>query len=955
MQPNTQKAPARGLSGEAHTQVKASADYTPIDFAQVAAAALSSAESVIAHWLPGGKQQGHEYTARNPTREDRRPSLSINTDTGKWLDRATDDRGGDLVALVAYLDGCSQLDAARKLQQFLGLPADRKAEPRPAPKRPANDAGEIITPVPDDAPPRPVAHPQHGSPSCVWTYRNAKARDLFHICRFDHADGSKDVLPLTLRKTDSGIKWRWKGHETPRPLYGLDRLAARPDADVVFCEGEKDADAAAILIPGKVAMTSPGGCKAADKADFEPLAGKSIAAWADADEPGDKFMEDVKRLALKAGALCVGRIDLDEVAKLRGAPLPKGWGAADALAEGIDGESLAVLAIEAIERAQAEQDEPAAPGSSLADVLTAGRAARAKADKLPRFEVIEEGHDKRPGLYFFGSTRDKETGDERPAPPVWISDPIYVTASTRDERGSEWGRILEFRDRDGRLKRRAMPCEMLAGTGEELRAMLLREGLNITSNPADRRRLLDYIAWSRPEITAKAVSRTGWHGTAFVLPDRAIGDTEAEPIHYQGSHAEGIKLGMGGTLEGWRENVATPCAGNSRLVVYVSAAFAANCLTMLGAEGGGLHVRGPSSAGKTSALLAAASVWGPPDYVRTWRATDNALEGIAAQHSDMPLCLDEIGELPAKVAGPCAYMLANGVGKSRADRSGAARTAARWRLLFLSTGEIGLSDLMAEAGARSRAGQEVRVIDIPADAGVGLGMFEKLPQGMTAGAFADRLRDAAAMHYGTAGPAFVSRLVQNHTEARDALRTARDAIAATLAPANAAGQVRRVAQRFALIAAAGELATEWGLTGWPEGEAATAATMCFRAWLGARGTAGAAEPAAMLRQVRRFLEAHGESRFAPWDAPDSRATINRAGFRRDAADGSGVEFYVMREAFKADICTGFDYRAVAQTLADAGALATDSDGSVTKPERLPGLGVTRCYRITSAIWGTGNA
>jgi putative DNA primase/helicase len=376
---------------------------------------------------------------------------------------------------------------------------------------------------------------------------------------------------------------------------------------------------------------------------------------------------------------------------------------------------------------------------------------------------------------------------------------------------------------------------------------------------------------------------------------------------------------------------------------------------LLAAEGGGVHLRGASSTGKSTALSLAASTWGPPEYVRTWRATDNALEGIAAQHSDLLLCLDELGELPARVAGATAYMLANGSGKSRAHRDGSARAAARWRVLFLSTGEIGLGDLIAEAGGRARAGQEVRVIDLPADAGAGLGMFERLPEGMTAGAFADRLRDAAATHYGHAGPAFVARLVAQHAEARDGLRTARDAIAATLAPADAAGQVRRVAQRFALIAAAGELATDWGLTGWNAGESAHAAAVCFRAWLGARGTAGAAEPAAMLTQVRRFLEAHGESRFAPWDALDGRATINRAGFRREAGDGSGVAFYVLPEAFKSDMCAGFDHRAVARALADAGALTPDTDGGHTKPHKLPGLGLTRCVRINSAIWGTGNA
>jgi uncharacterized protein (DUF927 family) len=111
----------------------------------------------------------------------------------------------------------------------------------------------------------------------------------------------------------------------------------------------------------------------------------------------------------------------------------------------------------------------------------------------------------------------------------------------------------------------------------------------------------------------------------------------------------------------------------------------------------------------------------------------------------------------------------------------------------------------------------------------------------------------------------------------------------------------------------------------------------------------------MLTQVRRFLEAHGESRFAPWDALDGRATINRAGFRREAGDGSGVAFYVLPEAFKSDMCAGFDHRAVARALADAGALTPDTDGGHTKPHKLPGLGLTRCVRINSAIWGTGNA
>lgn len=108
----------------------------------------------------------------------------------------------------------------------------------------------------------------------------------------------------------------------------------------------------------------------------------------------------------------------------------------------------------------------------------------------------------------------------------------------------------------------------------------------------------------------------------------------------------------------------------------------------------------------------------------------------------------------------------------------------------------------------------------------------------------------------------------------------------------------------------------------------------------------------MLAQVRRFLEAHGDGRFATMDQSDTRPVISRAGFRRETPEGT--EYLILRESFR-EICTGFDHRAVARALADAGALVKDADGSNTKTERLPALGSTRVYRITPAIWSTGNA
>lgn len=92
-----------------------------LDFERVNAAALAVLPALLARWLPDGQREGHEYVARNPRRSDRRPgSFRINLHTGKWADFATDDRGGDVVSLAAYLSGASQLEAARNLANMLG-------------------------------------------------------------------------------------------------------------------------------------------------------------------------------------------------------------------------------------------------------------------------------------------------------------------------------------------------------------------------------------------------------------------------------------------------------------------------------------------------------------------------------------------------------------------------------------------------------------------------------------------------------------------------------------------------------------------------------------------------------------------------------------------------------------------------------------------------------------------
>lgn len=565
----------------------------------------------------------------------------------------------------------------------------------------------------------------------------------------------------------------------------------------------------------------------------------------------------------------------------------------------------------------------------------------------------------------------------QPKKPQWVCSRLDVQALTRDQDGAGWGYLLAFADPLGKPKQWAMPARMLSGDGGEYRSALLNMGLRIAASPAARNLLTQYIQTRQPGEFASCTDRIGWHGRAFVLPHETIGD-DAERIVFQSESQMENTFRVKHDAAVWRDRIGALCVGNSRLVFAVACAFAGPLLRPAGMESGGFHIRGDSSSGKTTALRLAASVYGGPSYMQRWRTTDNALEAIAAQHCDSLLILDELAQVEGKVAGECAYMLANEQSKARATRNGAPRARLSWRLLFLSAGELGLADHMAEGMRRTRTGQEVRMADIPADAGKGLGAFEDLHDFAGGAVFSSHLTREAHACYGAPGRAFIEWACANAEGLGKRLRTAVQAMTREWVPEGASGQVERVGARFALVGVAGELATEAGLTGWPAGESACGARACFDAWLAARGGAGNGEVTAMLRAVRRFLESHGEGRFTWWHrgADDHNAkTLHRAGYRRlmdksgkpvknDAehqreygermtpADGEGVstEYFVFAEVFRSEVCQGFDYQAVCRVLLEHQCLIPEAGRPFDCKPRLPGMGNARCYRIAPALF-----
>ena len=343
------RAPAQSGALAAHSEGNAlprpAAIKTAIDPLRFYAAELTDAPTL----KPGA--DGWTQNVRCPFHEEKTGSFGVNATTGAFRCFGCNAQGGSVLDFIMLRDGLTLTEARRDLgeryrvssfSQGTGgtqgtalkdkavsgspraeIPGNQREPPRPSLQ--AIPAKALAT--------RPQRFRDLGAPSSSWQYRDPDGRPLAYICRFDRPDGSKEFRPQTWTEADG---WQWKAPPAPRPLYRLDELTARPTVPVLFTEGEKDATAAARLLPHMVATTTMNGAQSPRNTDFAPLAGRVVRIWPDHDEPGAQYARTVAELAYAAGVLSVAVLDLASLAE----DLPKGWGAADAVAEGWTAERL---------------------------------------------------------------------------------------------------------------------------------------------------------------------------------------------------------------------------------------------------------------------------------------------------------------------------------------------------------------------------------------------------------------------------------------------------------------------------------------------------------------------------------------------------------------------------------------------------------------------------------------
>lgn len=552
------------------------------------------------------------------------------------------------------------------------------------------------------------------------------------------------------------------------------------------------------------------------------------------------------------------------------------------------------------------------------------------------YATVEDAHFFQFPFLKRGSSLYHVAGQGETKTEVLLASDFYVLGYGRDKAGLGWGILIIFKDFDGNHKIELIRRKDLVGDRNPFFETLADAAFNFDF---DKKRFFRSALLSiETDARVTLVSKPGWIeiGGDYMLGGEVItAPLEAgKPKERYHRVTPPGDITKAGSLQGWREQVSIPCQGNSRFVLAICAAFAGALLRLFGSDSFAVNFRGETSSGKSTALFVALSVGGWNH--RTWRATGNALEGVAEECNDGLLALDELGANLSPDLGSDIYMLIAGQGKGRSDRGGETKKPKTWTVLLLSTGELTLEAKMKEANrsAPMRGGQEVRFIDIEADAGCGLKLFERLPpdadtwkckESDRGKEFSKRLKEASSGNSGYALPEFIRALQRDKGEAVKVLRSQISKAFSDSFP-SLNEQAGRVVDHFIILAAAGEFATQSGITGWEPGEATKSAMTCFRVWQEPRSE-GNFESRTAIQTARNFIELH-ENRFQPIKLSDeelsdfnSRIPL-KAGYVKEI-DGDRV-FFISPGVWSDEVFKGFNGVDCAKHLDRAGFLLRDN-------------------------------
>jgi predicted P-loop ATPase len=282
-----------------------------MDFQGLAELLIGRSDRLVSSWLPGGRIQGNEFVCAS-LQGGHGDSLKVNLTTGKWADFAKGDKGRDLISLYASIYNIKNGEAAKVLAEENNFNLSN------------NSPAAVIEPVveitepPANAGLPVMTHPTYGAPVASWCYKGETGKPQFYIARYNPVGGKKQIIPWSW--APSKARYIQKGFNSPRPLYGLELLAERPDAPILLVEGEKACEAARHFASNVyVVMTWSHGVQSLAKTDWTPIKDKKVLLWPDADAPGLAAMLNITRRYLPDADVKI--LDIQDK--------PKGWDAAD--------------------------------------------------------------------------------------------------------------------------------------------------------------------------------------------------------------------------------------------------------------------------------------------------------------------------------------------------------------------------------------------------------------------------------------------------------------------------------------------------------------------------------------------------------------------------------------------------------------------------------------------------
>lgn len=831
--------------------------------------------------------------------------------------------------------------------------AKSETEQKKKPPRP----GELYPQIPTRTVPTMGVF-QRLSPTALYAYRNERNDVICGV--LDCPSGRTTVI---YGKKDGHAAWypaedaALNKHLPNRPLYHLEAIARARALPVVVACSEAAADTLQNELQGAIVVSIMPG--AANRTDWSPLRGRTVTVWPDAGADGLKLACDIAR-HIDDDQPADSASPLVRVARLPDA-LPEDWkpGQQPAEGENVNYQAIVDAAVEVKEITDADDESGV---------------------EYPKNYVMTPS-----GLaYLMPSTKEGVPDAEIEV----TTRPFEVVALASDHLGKGSSIVMKWRDDQGRPQTFIAPKYNITNPRSDVFSRM--SDADFGYDPSKATYLRTFLMKLKCSSFVRLVDKCGWDKSemsAFIMPGgEVVGNGDGDKIVFR---SEGVDIekaaedySESGTLEEWQDNVARLAVGNDLLVLALCIAFTSPLLAPLQSamsdadddvEPGGVHLYGTSSTGKSTAAVVAASAWGGRSVLKQWKSTDNGMEGMAERANGTGLFLDEMTAIDARKLNDIIYMLGNMFGKTRMSSDTALRTTKTFVLAFLSSGEHSLATQVASVGGKVMPGVEARMPSIPADVGAGMGLFSNLHGETDPARFSSQLKKAARKYHGTASRHFLRHLVEElKRENFDEFcmkfnKYVREFVEKNV-PAGVSGQVRRVASRMGVMAAAGEIATSYGTLPWPKGTAMSSVGAAFQSWRKVRGGDGAAEEINAVQQVRSFLEMYGEERFTCYEraenAIDAASDVqpddftggarNRVGFRRLNKSGTW-DYIITPRAWEDVICKGIDPARAARAVCDVGALIVDGRNLKVK-QKLPGMSDrVRCYIVTSAIFTAGDA